>query len=153
MDKKGFYRISDSIMLFLSFLVVGVCVAISLYLFFGSQTEISSVEAKILAEKLTRAFIEQGHFHTEALTNNFNLYKEAGIVGSVIKNGDFYYIIKVYNLSEGTILKTFVDGNYDLGVLCEIAGKNNPSCFYTELIADNYHITILSAVRQEGAAV
>ena len=74
MDKKGYYRISDSVMLFLSFLVVGVCVAISLYLFFGSQTEINSVEAKILAEKLTRTFIEQGHFRTEALTDNFDLY-------------------------------------------------------------------------------
>lgn len=153
MDKKGYYRISDVVMFFLSFLVVGVCIAISLYLFFGSQTEINSVEAEILAEKLILSLIEQGHFRAEVLTDNFDLYKEAGIVGSVIKNGDFYYMIRVYNLSDETIVKTFIDGNGDFGVLCGLVGKNNPACFYTELIVDNYRITILSAARQESAVV
>ena len=149
MNNKAYYAISDVAMFFLSFLVIGVCIAIGTYIFYNNQVDIRVQEAEILSVKLTKAIVDNTHLENGIFNEDFNLLKKARVNKAIMDRGEFYFKLEILDLNE-QVLKTFQDGNRDFEVLCELESDKFPKCYKDEFFLDDYKIKILTASNQIG---
>ncbi|MBS3093892.1 hypothetical protein J4456_04915 [Candidatus Pacearchaeota archaeon] len=150
MNKKAF-RYADIPMVFLCFLVIGVGIAIGMYVFFSYTVDVRGLEAQILGEKLVNGLVDQGHLRDNVLTNNFNIYHEAHISKKIIDQNEHYFSLDI--IKNGEIIKNIDGGNREYKVLCHLSGEKLPRCFSQSIKIDGYTINILSASNYQGAGV
>ena len=144
---KGYWRFGDIGMMILSFLIIGVCIVIGIYLFYLNEIDVRSAEAALLAERVINGIIVDNHFNENVLADDFNLLDEARIDPVVISNGDFYIKIEIYK--ENSLKKELLYGNKNFGVLCGLEGETLPRCYSDRIIVDDYNIVIVTGVNHK----
>ncbi|MBS3080562.1 hypothetical protein J4221_03760 [Candidatus Pacearchaeota archaeon] len=147
MNKKAL-RFEDMGMFFLSFAVIAVAIVIGTSIFFPYEIDIRDEEARILGEKIINAIIDNG-LKEEVLKDDFNILDEADIDRQILTNGELYFKLEI--IKDDEVVRSFIEGNRDLEVLCDINKDNrdNPKCFREEIVVD-YTIRIISASNQKG---
>lgn len=148
--KKGDYRFSDTALYLIVFLGIGLFIAWGMNIFYSYHLDIRGDEARILSDKLFAAVVINGEINEGVFSSDFNILKEAGLNGEVIKNGNFYFKVDIVGNNKE---KVFVEGNRDFEVLCEVEGKKHPACYKKEISLGSYDVKILTASNQEGEKI
>lgn len=148
MNKKAL-RVSDSIMIFVFFLIIGIPITIAMFVFYSNQADVRYEESKILAEKLINGVIINNDLNNDIFNENFDILKESRIDRNIINNGEFFFKIEVIEIGkdEG---KIFQGGNRDFEVYCDLESEKFPKCFKEGIIVDNYRIRVLTGSNQKG---
>jgi len=159
MNKKAYIRIADTGMFFLVFVIVGVCIAIGVYVFYFHEIDVRYEEAKILSDKLFNAVEDNGVLNKRVLDKDFNILKQAGLEKKIIENNNYYFKLEIFENeglvedAEEPVRDVFIQGNNFFENWCGLDMKDKVRCFERELILDNYKIKILTASNQLGAGV
>ncbi len=152
MNKKAYYRIADSMMFFLVFVIVGVCIAIGVYVFYFHEIDIRYEEAKILSDKLVDVVDKNGVLNEKVLDKDFNILKQARLEEKIIDNNYYYFQLEIFKNKE-SVRDAFVQGNMFFETWCGLKMDDKVRCFERELILKDYNIKILTASNQLGADI
>jgi len=150
MNKKAYYSYDDVGMFFLSFLVIIVGIIIGLLVFYSQNYDVRQEEAKIIANKLVRGIIDN-EINDKVLSKDFNLFIAADLDQKIINNGEYFFRLEIYE--QDKLIKTFVEGNRDLEIFCELKTKKSPGCFTSEYKYGNKKLKVFTASAQKGKNV
>lgn len=157
MNKKGYYRIAGIGMYFLMAIIIGSAIWIGTSLFYTHYVDTRADEAVTLSNKLVAVISEKDNLD-KIIDREFNVFQEAGLDPEIIKNGDFYLSITIYDKDWKNKLGEVIEGNRDFEVACEFPGeKLFPICYKrrwtynnrdVNLNLDLYNVEVLTASNQ-----
>lgn len=150
LNKKAYYSFDDVGMFFLSFLIIIVGIIIGLNVFYSQNYDIREEEAKVIAFKLVKGILNENKIKEDILSDNFDIFKESKIDKNIINNGEYFFRLEIYE--QDNLIKTFVEGNRDLEIFCELKTKDK-GCFSSEYYYGNFKFKVLTASDQNGKNV
>ena len=151
MNKKAYYNISDIVMMFIAFAIIGIFIEAGIYIFYSHTIDVRSNEADILSDKLIKAIIKNGNLKEEVLSD-YKIYQEAGLDPKILNNGEYYFKIEIF---ENELIKKIEEGNLGFEVECFLESDKFPKCQSKEFttIDKKYKIKILTASNQLGRSI
>ena len=143
-NKKGYTDVSDTIFFVITFVIVALTIGVSIHLFYATQVDIRAQEAKILYGNVVEGIIGDG------LTdiNSFDIYANANIDKSVVKNGDFYFEIDIKK--DGVSKRQIFEGNREFKISCDLPGPKLPKCYDGKIIVGGYEVIIIAGSNSFG---
>ena len=147
MDKKAYYRYADIGMYILSFTIIAIAIGIGIFIFYSNQVDIRNQEAEIMSVKIVRGIVEDGLFDLD----NINIYEITGLNPKVIKNGDFYFKVEIFENGESK--KVFEEGKRGFEVECFLNSEKFPKCDTKEFVVGVYEVKVLTGSNQLGRGV
>ncbi len=97
MDKIGGKKLFSFVWLF-TIAMVWLGVAYGVGMFYSAEVDVRSVEAEILADRISDCFFEQGMLIDRLLKNDFDIFYECKLNRDVIESS-FYFKISVFGES------------------------------------------------------
>ena len=152
MNKKAYYNISDIVMMFIAFAIIGIFIAAGIYIFYSHTIDVRTNEANILYNKLIKSIIFNGNLREEVLSD-YKIYQEAGLNSKILNNGEYYFKIEIFE--NENLIKKIEEGNLGFEVECFLESDKFPQCQSKEFITINnkYKIKILTASNQLGRSI
>jgi len=153
MDKRAYSNFDDMIILFACFIIIGAGIVIGVWIFYSVGIDIRLDESKTMSNRLVGAIVENGYLNKEVLEDNFNILEKAGIDEKAIDSGNYYFNLIIFE--EDSSVRSFVEGNKDFEIQCELPGAQMAKCYEKELIVSDgdkqYKIKVLTGSNQLGS--
>jgi len=159
-DRKGGEKLL-SLWWFFILGVIGGFIVLGVVIYYSAETNVNSIEASILVDKLIGCLIQQGNLNSNVFNSDFDLFNECSLDKKMFGMGSFlYFNISIYD-SENKLVRELVNGSgifeSDCKVGRRVSGKYFPSCISENHLVNlgnkGYKLNILGGVNQLGRKI
>jgi hypothetical protein len=98
-------------------IAAGTIIVIGVVIFYSAEVPIKGQETNALMQRMASCLTDEGTIMEHEL--NEELLKECGVRGEIIKEGATYIETQIETM-QGTVIRTQVLGNKDIGLQCKL---------------------------------
>jgi hypothetical protein len=128
-DKKGGEKWL-SVWWFFVLAIIGGGIVVGVLIYYSADVNIKEFEADVLAERIARCLIENGHLKQEFLQENFDVFETCNLKKEIFGEGsNFYFKISARGADENLLRKDIEGGRAAFEKECGIESSTKASKF------------------------